>query len=221
MALLRDRRAAGQMLAQHLLAYAAKSDAIVLALPRGGVPVGYEIAHALHLALDVYIVRKLGVPGHEELAMGAIASDGTYVVDDATVEMANVDRDAFEATLMREALELRRRTVAYRDERPEPELEGKTVIVVDDGLATGASMYAALQALRARSPERIVVAVPVAPASSVDWLRGIADRVVCPHAFEHFGAVGLYYDDFSEVSDDDVRTLLTKAESERLSWSAA
>ncbi len=219
--MLRDRAEAGQQLAEHLNDYAGRPDAIVLALPRGGVPVGYEIAHKLHLRLDVYVVRKLGVPGHEELAMGAIASDGTYIVDSFTVEAARVNRDALERTLQREAAELKRRSAAYRDDRPEPELDGKTVIVVDDGLATGASMYAAVQALRTRHPAAIVIAVPVAPVETVEWLRGVADRIICPHQFERFGAVGLHYGNFGEVSDDEVRELLARAGSERRSWSIA
>jgi putative phosphoribosyl transferase len=219
MGLLPDRRDAGQQLAQHLVDYSGDHKAIVLALPRGGVPVGYEVAHALHLPLDVYVVRKLGVPGHEELAMGAIAADGTYIVDPFTMEMANVNRDALTRALEREAVEVRRRSSVYRDERAEPDLAEKRVVIVDDGLATGASMYAAIQALRKGHPSSIAVAVPVAPLETVDWLRGVADRVVCPYQFEHFGAVGLHYDDFAEVSDDEVRALLERAESERLTWS--
>jgi predicted phosphoribosyltransferase len=183
----------------------------VLALPRGGVPVGYEVGHALHLPLDVYVVRKIGVPGHEELAMGAIASDGTYVVDERTVALARVDHRAFEAALQREAAELRRRSAIYRNGRPERSIENGTLIVVDDGLATGASMYAAVRALRIRNPAEIIVAVPVAPIDTVDWLTTIGICVVCPHRFNQFGAVGHYYDDFSEVSDDDARALLERA----------
>ncbi len=221
MGLLRDRRAAGQQLAQHLVDYTGDPNAIVLALPRGGVPVGYEIAHALHLPLDVYVVRKLGVPGHEELAMGAIASDGTYIVDPHTMATANVDRDALARTLQREAAELRRRSTAYREDAPQPELGGKIVIVVDDGLATGASMYAAIQALRTRAPSSIVAAAPVAPIETVEWVSRVADRVTCPHQFQRFGAVGLHYDKFGEVSDDEVRELLQRAANERVTWSVA
>jgi putative phosphoribosyl transferase len=208
MGLLRDRAEAGQQLAKHLNDYAGNKNALVLALPRGGVPVGYEVAHALHLPLDVYVVRKLGVPGREELAMGAIASDGSYIVDPFTLQMAKVDRETLERTLQREASELLRRTAAYRDDRPEPDFAGKVLIVVDDGLATGATMYAALAALRTRAPSTIVIAAPVAPVETVEWLRGVADRVVCPQQFVRFGAVGLHYDDFAEVSDDEVRMLL-------------
>ncbi len=213
--MLRDRAEAGQQLAVLLNQYAGRPDVIVLALPRGGVPVAYEVAHALHLPLDVYVVRKLGVPGHEELAMGAIASDGSYIIDPFTVETARVNREAVERALHREAAELRRRSIVYRDGRPEPDLAGKSIIVVDDGLATGASMYAAVQAMRARQPASIVIAVPVAPAETVDWLRGIADRIICPRQFERFGAVGLHYHNFAEVSDDEVREFLARVANER------
>jgi putative phosphoribosyl transferase len=219
MGLLRDRSDAGQKLAQHLVEYTGDQSAIVLALPRGGVPIGYEVAHALHLPLDVYVVRKLGVPGHEELAMGAIVSDGTYIIDPFTIEIAKVNRDALARALEREAAELRRRSRVYRDGRPEPDLEKKRVIVVDDGLATGASMYAAIKALRSRNPSSLVVAVPVSPVETAGWLRDVADRVVCLQEFEHFGAVGLHYDNFAEVSDDEVRALLERAASERVTWS--
>ena len=211
MALLHDRAEAGQQLAECLHDYAGDSDTIVLALPRGGVPIGYEVAHALHLQLDVYVVRKLGVPGHEELAMGAIASDGSYVVDPVTLEMAQVNSEVLEATLQREAAELRRRAETYRGDRPEPRLAGRRVILVDDGLATGASMFAAVRAIRARDPAAIIAAVPVAPAETSEWLRGVTDRLVCPHEFQHFGAVGLHYDDFAEVSDEEVCSLLARA----------
>ncbi|HET9030609.1 MAG TPA: phosphoribosyltransferase [Candidatus Aquilonibacter sp.] len=221
MPLLQDRRDAGRVLAGHLSEYAGAADAIVLALPRGGVPVGYEIAHALRLPLDVYIVRKLGVPGHEELAMGALASDGSFVLDDATLEWANVARSTLEAVVARESHELQRRISAYRDHRPEPVLEQKTIIVADDGLATGSSMYAALMALRNHHPRELVVAVPVAPADTAAWLRTVADRFVCPYVLDHFGAVGSHYGDFSETSDDEVRDLLARAYQERQSWSIA
>lgn len=221
MALFRNRSDAGRELAAHLLAYSDMPNAIVLALPRGGVAVGYEVARALRLPLDVYIVRKLGVPGHEELAMGAIAADGSCVLDDMTLEFAHIDAAAVEETVKREQAELHRRSIAYRDDRPEPSIENRTVLLVDDGLATGASMYAALGALRSRNPAEIAVAVPVAPADSVDWLRGVADRVICPHQFDRFGAVGLYYDDFSQVTDDEVRETLARAEKDRKSWSIA
>ncbi len=221
MASLSDRTEAGRQLAECLHDYAGDSDAIVLALPRGGVPVGYEVARALHLPLDVYVVRKLGVPGHEELAMGAIASDGTYIVDQVTMEMARVNREDLERALQREGAELQRRSSLYREDHPERDLTGKRAIVVDDGLATGASMLAAIRALRTHCPADVVVAVPVAPRETVEWLRGVADGIVCLQEFEHFGAVGLHYDDFAEVSDEDVRSLLARNAKERSTWSIA
>ena len=199
MALYGDRADAGRRLAGYLAEYARDRRPIVLALPRGGVPVGYEVAKALRAPLDVYIVRKLGVPGHEELAMGAVASDGSYVVDQATVDLAGVTRASFEATLARELGELRRREAAYRGNLPEPDLTGKSVILVDDGLATGASMYAAVAALRQRKPAEIAVAVPVAPGDTCRALERHADHVFCPHRPEHFGAVGYYYEDFAQL----------------------
>ncbi len=220
MILFSDRADAGRQLGEYLRDYRRGYDVIVLALPRGGVPVGYEVAKALAAPLDVYVVRKLGVPWHPELAMGAVASGGTYVVDEATIEIARVTDEEFEATLLRELAELKRRESVYRDGRPEPDLSGKRVIVVDDGLATGASMYSAVAALRRREPAEIAVAIPVAPVDACAALEHHADRVFCPHRFEHFGAVGLYYADFSQVGDDDVRRVLNQAARDR-SWKAA
>jgi len=210
--LYRDRADAGRRLAGELVEYARGREPIVLALPRGGVPIGYEVANALGAPLDVYIVRKLGVPGREELAMGAVASDGSYVVDEATVAASGVTRGQFQTTLARELAELRRREAAYRGKRPEPSLKGKDVILVDDGLATGASMYSAIAALRQRGPAEIAVAVPVAPAQACRTLGRYADRVFCPHQPEDFGAVGYYYEDFAQVGDDEVRRLLERAQ---------
>ncbi|HYL27150.1 MAG TPA: phosphoribosyltransferase [Candidatus Nitrosotalea sp.] len=217
----KDRADAGRRLASHLLEYARKPGCIVLALPRGGVPVGYEIAQALMLPLDVYLVRKLGVPGHEELAMGAVASDGSYVVDEAIVTEAGVRHEAFAAELVQEFTELKRREAAYRDDLPEPEITGKTVIVVDDGLATGSSMYSAVGALRQRKPRAIVIAVPVAPADTCGRLERMADRVVCPERPEYFGAVGFHYANFEQVSDEAVRRLLTLASRNEETWRVA
>ena len=206
-----DRADAGRRLAQDLAGYARERTPLVLALPRGGVPVGYEVAKALNAPLDVYVVRKLGVPGHEELAMGAVATDGSYVADEATIGAAGVTREQFDATLARELAELRRREAAYRGDRPEPALTGKSIILVDDGLATGASMYAALTALRRLEPAEIAVAVPVAPSETCRLLLRYADSVFCPHQPEHFGAVGYYYENFTQLQDDDVRRLLELA----------
>lgn len=199
------------MLAEALERYADRPDAIVLALPRGGVPVGYEIATRLHLPLDVYIVRKLGVPGHTELAMGALASDGTCVVDEKLIITLGLDKEVVQGVVQRESEEIRRRELAYRDARPQADVAGKIVILVDDGLATGATMRAAATALRRRKPAEIVVAVPVAAYRTCEVLLADADHVVCPFTPEPFVAVGLYYDNFEQTSDAEVRRLLAQA----------
>ncbi len=183
----------------------------MLALPRGGVPIGYEVAQRLRVPLDVYVVRKLGVPGHEELAMGALASDGTCVVDDEMIESLGIDAAALEDVVQREIDELRRRDIAYRDGRPEPNIGDKTVIVVDDGLATGATMRAAATALRARHPAAIVAAAPVAAPRTSATLQSLADHVVCVATPEPFHAVGLYYRNFEQTTDEEVRRLLGRA----------
>ena len=211
----RDRREAGRFLARELAAYANRPDVIVLALPRGGVPVGYEIAQALHAPLDVFLVRKLGVPGHEEYAMGAIASGGVSVLNEEVVQRLGISPYQIETVAAREQRELERRERAYRGDRPEPEIRGRTVILVDDGLATGASMQAAVLALRRLQPARIVVAVPVAAPETCEQLREIADEVVCATTPEPFYAVGLWYEDFSQTSDEEVRALLAQAEEAR------
>ena len=211
----RDRREAGRFLARELAAYANRPDVIVLALPRGGVPVGDEIAQALHAPLDVFLVRKLGVPGHEEYAMGAIASGGVSVLNEEVVQRLGISPYQIETVAAREQRELERRERAYRGERPPPEVSGRTVILVDDGLATGASMQAAVLALRRLQPARIVVAVPVAAPETCEQLREIADEVVCATTPEPFYAVGLWYEDFSQTSDEEVRALLAQAEEAR------
>jgi putative phosphoribosyl transferase len=221
MALFYDRSEAGRQLAAYLVDYARNRDCIVLALPRGGVPVGFEIAKALHAPLDVYIVRKLGVPGHEELAMGAVASDGKYVIDEGILDAAGVTRVEFESVMTRELREIRRREATYRAGRPQPDLSGKTVIVVDDGLATGSTMSAALIALRQRKPAELAVAVPVAPADAVGMLERYADRVFCPYQPAYFGAVGFYYSNFTQLEDEDVARLLAAAQRERTQWNVA
>lgn len=215
MQLFADRFDAGRQLAEALAAYADDPKVVVLALPRGGVPIGYEVARRLHAPLDLYIVRKLGVPGHEELAMGALASDGTCVVDEELIESLHVDEAALEEVVQREIGELRRREVAYQEVRPKLDVAGKIVIVVDDGLATGASMRAAAMALRQHDPAEIIVAVPVAAPRTCAGLENVADRVMCVYTPEPFHAVGLYYQNFEQTGDDEVRRLLMQAHSDR------
>jgi predicted phosphoribosyltransferase len=212
--IIKDRAEAGKRLAEALTDYADRADAVVLALPRGGVPVGYEIAKRLHLPLDVYVVRKLGVPGHVELAMGALANDGTCVIDEEMIESLRIDKEAVEEVVQREAGEIRRRELAYRDARPQADVNAKIAILVDDGLATGATMRAAAIALRRRGPAAIVVAVPVAAYRTCLALQSVADRVVCPYTPEPFVAVGLYYENFDQTGDEEVRRLLAAAADE-------
>jgi putative phosphoribosyl transferase len=207
----RDRSEAGRYLARALAGYAGRDDVIVLALPRGGVPVGYELAKALGAPLDVFVVRKLGVPGHEEFAMGAIASGGLIVLDEGVVRRLGINREQIEQVVARELRELGRREAAYRGDRAPTELQGKTVILVDDGLATGATMRAAALAVQQRNPARVVVAVPVAAPETCDEFRGDVDEVVCAVTPEPFYAVGLWYEDFSQTTDEEVRELLDRA----------
>ena len=205
----RDRRDAGRRLAAELQAYADRPGVMVLALPRGGVPVGYEVARALGAPLDVFMVRKLGVPWHEELAMGALASGGVRVLDPDVIRETRVSEAQIAQVTADEQAELERRERQYRGNRPNPDVRGKTVIIVDDGLATGATMRAALQALGTLGPARLVVAVPVAPAETCAALRAIADEVVCVETPVGFAAVGSWYEDFSETTDEEVRRLTT------------
>ncbi len=207
----RDRSEAGRLLGERLREYAGRDDVVVLALPRGGVPVGFEVADALGAPLDVFVVRKLGVPGHEELAFGAVASGGVRVLNASVVDAALMGSDDVERVARRELVEVERREAAYRGGRPPVDVEGKVAILVDDGLATGASMRAAIRAVRQRNPSRIVVAVPTAAASTCDELAREVDEIVCLRTPEPFYAVGLWYDDFSQTSDDEVRELLERA----------
>jgi len=207
----RDRREAGRRLAEKLTAYAGRPDVIVLALPRGGVPVAYEVARALEAPLDVYLVRKLGVPGQEELAMGAIATGGVVVLNEPVVRGLGIPRDVIDAVTAWQQGELERRQRLYRGEAPPPDVRGRTVILVDDGLATGATMRAAVAALRKQQPARIVVAVPTAPPETCEELRTETDDVVCAMTPEPFQSVGLWYEDFSQTTDDEVRELLAHA----------
>ena len=204
-----DRFEAGRMLASLLTAYANWPDAIVLGLPRGGVAVAYEVARALHLPLDVFIVRKLGVPGQDELAMGAIASGGVRVLNHAVINALGLGQAEIDQVIRREEQELRRREQQFRGERPPLQLKGKTVIVVDDGLATGATMWAAVAAIRQRGPAKIVMAVPVAAPAECEAFRQIADEVVCAVTAEPLHAVGLWYEDFPQLTDEEVRALLS------------
>jgi putative phosphoribosyl transferase len=203
-----NRRDAGRRLAAELGAYANRADVIVLALPRGGVPVGYEIATALNVPLDVFVVRKLGLPWHEELAMGALASGGVRILDMDLIRAARVSDEEIEGVTATEQAELERRERWYRGERPFPDVTGMTGILVDDGLATGSTMRAAVAALRQEGPSRCVVAVPVAAPETCEAFRGIADDVVCAVTPEPFRAVGLWYDDFSQTTDEEVHELL-------------
>jgi predicted phosphoribosyltransferase len=204
----RDRREAGRVLARLLDAYRADPDVVVLGLPRGGIPVAWEVAAALGAPLDAFVVRKLGVPGHEEYAAGALAPDGHMVVNDDVLRSLRITKEQLQGIAEREGRELARRETAYRDGRPPVDVTGKTVLVVDDGLATGASMRAAVQALRDRDPERIVIAVPTAPGSSYQEFAEIADDLVCASTPDPFFAVGESYWEFGQTTDDEVRELL-------------
>jgi putative phosphoribosyl transferase len=212
----RDRRNAGKRLAELLGAYAHRPDVLVLALPRGGVPVAYEVARALNAPLDVFLVRKLGVPGHEEAAMGAIASGGIRVLNDEVIHALHLPRQVVEEVTAREQRELQRREQLYRDGRPAPDVKGCTVILIDDGLATGATMRAALRALRQQQPARLIVAVPVGARSACRELLGEADEVICARTPEPFFGVGWWYQQFEQTSDQEVHDLLARAAQERI-----
>ena len=206
-----DRAAAGRELAARLRQYAGRSDAIVLAIPRGGVPVAFEIAQALHLPLDVVLVRKLGVPGREELAMGALATSGYAHIDRWLVDRLEITQNQIDSVLERERHELERRERAYRGDRPPPQVHDRIVICVDDGLATGASMRVAVEALREGKPAKIVVAVPVAAAQIAVEMQAFADEVIVARTPRHFRAVSLWYQNFSQTTDAEVRELLELA----------
>ena len=206
-----DRAQAGQLLARLLAQYADRSDVLVLALPRGGVPVAFEVAQALHAPLDVMLVRKLGLPGQEELAMGAIASGGVRVLNDEVVDELGLSPAVIDRVAAREQAELDRRERLYRGDRPAPALRDQTVILVDDGLATGTTMRAAIAAVRAQGPAHLVVAVPVAASESLAAIRPQVDALVCVIAPEALYAIGLWYHDFSQTSDAEVCALLKRA----------
>jgi putative phosphoribosyl transferase len=209
-----DRTEAGRQLAAKLMRYADRPDVLVLALPRGGVPIGFEVARALHAPLDIFLVRKLGLPGQEELAMGAIATGGIRVLNDEVVGPLRISPALIDAVAAREEEELNRRAEMYRGDRPPPDVTGKTVILVDDGLATGSTMRAGVAALRRQDPARIIVAVPVGAEETCSAFRDEADEVVCATTPDPFYAVGFWYRDFSQTSDDEVRELLARAEEE-------
>ncbi len=205
----------GRELAQNLTSYANRSDVVVLALPRGGVPVAYEVALALNAPLDIFLVRKLGVPGHEELAFGAIASGGVRVLNEEVVTGFHLSKAAIEAVAQRELIELERRERVYRgDDRPVPEIEDHIVILVDDGLATGASMRAAIEGVRAKDPAKIVVAVPTAAPETCEAFKSEVDEIICAETPAPFYGVGRWYQDFSQTTDEEVRRLLEQTAQE-------
>jgi predicted phosphoribosyltransferase len=209
----RDRTEAGRLLAEQLEEYANRADVLVLALPRGGVPVGYEIARALNAPLDVLIVRKLGAPGQEELAMGAIASGGVRIMNEDVLPFLSLTEEEIERIVAREQSELERREKLYRGDRPAPDARGKIIILVDDGIATGASMRSAVKALRQQQPTKLIIAAPVAARSTCEEFNREADHetCVCLETPEPFFAVGLWYEDFAQTTDDEVRELLARA----------
>jgi putative phosphoribosyl transferase len=209
--LFRDRTEAGKILARHLSAYANHPNTLVLGLPRGGVPVAFEISQALNLPLDILVVRKLGVPGHEEFAMGAIASGGVHILDQDLIRRLSINGAIIRQIVEREQHELERRERIYRGQWPEPDIRDHVVILADDGLATGSSMRAAIAALRPKHPSKIVVAVPVGERMTCAELTALADDMVCLEKPENFSAVGLWYSDFSQVTDKEVIDLLERS----------
>ena len=215
MPLFMDRTEAGRALAKQVTSLVNDSNVLVLALPRGGVPVGFEVARALDADLDVFLVRKLGMPGEEELAIGAIASGGVRVLNQELIQYLHVPENVIEEITQREQRELERRERLYRDDRSPLPVKGRTVVLVDDGLATGASMLAASRALRPQGAHRIVVAVPVAAPQTCDELRKEVDEVICTATPHPFGAVGIWYENFSQTTDEEVRELLERAAREK------
>ena len=213
--IFRDRTEAGKYLATKLLSYKDRPDVLVLALPRGGVPVAFEVAQALRVPLDIFLVRKLGVPGHEELAMGAISTGGVRVLNEDIVDYLRIPEHVIDAVAAEELKELERRELAYRGNRAEPDVKGKTVILIDDGLATGSTIRAAAQALRQQQPARIVVAVPVSAPETCDEYRIGVDEIICAVTPEPFLGVGMWYLDFPQTTDDEVRDLLERARAEK------
>jgi putative phosphoribosyl transferase len=213
--IFRDRTEAGKYLATKLQSYKDRLDVLVLALPRGGVPVAFEVAQALRVPLDIFLVRKLGVPGHEELAMGAISTGGVRVLNEDILEYLRIPEHIIDAIAAEELKELERRELAYRGNRPEPDVKGKTVILIDDGLATGSTIRAAAQALRQQQPARTIVAVPVSAPETCDEYRIGVDEIICAVTPEPFLGVGMWYLDFSQTTDEEVRDLLERARGEK------
>jgi putative phosphoribosyl transferase len=209
--LFRDRADAGRILARQVARSVSGSDLLVLALPRGGVPVGFELARTIHADLDVFVVRKLGMPGHEELAIGAIATGGVRVLNEDLIRQLGLSAELIDPIAQREQQELERREALYRKGRAPAPVANRTVILVDDGLATGATMRAAVKALRVERAARIVVAVPVAPPETCEELRDEADEVICAETPEPFAAIGLWYENFTQTTDEEVRSLLEQA----------
>ena len=210
MAIFKDRVDAGRKLAKKLSEYANRSDVIILALPRGGVPVAFEVAKELNVKMDVFIVRKLGVPGNEELAMGAIASDNIIVLNEDVVRSFQISKQVIDAVAARELRELERREHTYRGTRPKPNINGLTVILIDDGLATGATMRAAAAAVKTKNPTKIVIAVPTGAPDTCRSFEGKVDKVICVATPEPFYGVGAWYEDFSQTTDTEVCELLGK-----------
>lgn len=213
-----DRTEAGQQLAAQLTAYSNRPDVLVLALPRGGVPVAFEIAHKLHAPLDVVVIRKLGVPGQEELAMGAIAPGGLRILNDDVVYMLGISNEIVNEVAAREQHELERRERLYRGNRPACDVHGRTVVLVDDGIATGATMRAAIAAVKQQQPAHLVVAVPVAAAATCDELAAQGNEVICTRKLEMLYAIGIWYEHFSQTGDEEVCDLLERASHEQSDW---
>lgn len=209
--LFKDRTAAGQILAKKLADYADRTNVLVLALPRGGVPVGFEVAQALNAPLDVLVVRKLGVPDNEELAMGAIASGGVRILNQSIVNQLQISDEVIARVAVQEQRELERRENMYRGDRPFPKLKGQTVILVDDGLATGATMWAAIMSVKQQQPQEVIIAVPVAAPETCDEMKGKVEKIICANTPSPFYSVGLWYEKFPQTTDEEVRELLNKA----------